>query len=647
MIRSGETPRRIWSPSTCTYEGRTLCFSQVKKKLRVTELILGEKVTFTDVETNVDCLSDRDYFLGCCTFGEAILVMGGSVNNIFAALVAVDAGKLNKQSVHVFTLNVIGQMKGIDIPYLCQVSRHRVLMYYGKRNQMWYCYIKDSTLTLTILNTCMPTTGGFYTLPIRVPGGKLLVAGANPYSKDITLISFDREPHFERIGSIPGMPRRSASLVLVGGRFVIGFGGFCGVWLNDLWVFDISTYKGSQVDCNGEWHPESSKVVLRIQDNILYLIGGQNTRCINSVPLEALANWIQDDVIRIDFKVFLKSKVCENPSQIAKDVLFEELRMAKLKIYNLEQTCHWQSGVITQLRSELSTIQNAPSTVEIDNPPLRKMLQQAKRELEYFKAKAAALQKQLDASVSPADGVVIRFPPYTLPALSFPQNLSIDICRFRELRRLKETERRCTIKKKGWLLEYKSVFSPLLSKEVLYKLFLFQHYVPSQAFYVSAISQVSSLVWPGQILSSSGSTSTLVRFRTLRLGEKLLDSESFNRVQLVVNNTIYVSESMKCAAPLEFYLAASLLNSADPLEVELSHKHISRLRRAIRNVPVLRDMANIKSVSGLIQFLQKQERRRKTGWGADDNLLSVPWVGVRHGWQPSLQIDAVGTSATW
>jgi len=87
---------------------------------------------------------------------------------------------------------------------------------------------------LTKLADKMPVQGGFAIVPIRPPNGKLLATGARSYSKNITLISTSENPTFEVVGTLPGVARESPSTILVGGRFVVGFGGNDDGYLNDL-----------------------------------------------------------------------------------------------------------------------------------------------------------------------------------------------------------------------------------------------------------------------------------------------------------------------------------------------------------------------------------------------------------------------------
>lgn len=151
--------------------------------------------------------------------------MAGEKKNVFAALVDVDEGRLSKETVCIANLAVRVGMWWASQPFLCQVSENQALLYFDGRDRMWHCNIEGGALSMRKLKTQMPAKRSFSATPICLPDGKLLVAGADPESKDIALISCCEEVQFERVGSIPGMARYWASFVLIGGRFVVGLGG--------------------------------------------------------------------------------------------------------------------------------------------------------------------------------------------------------------------------------------------------------------------------------------------------------------------------------------------------------------------------------------------------------------------------------------
>jgi len=136
----------------------------------------------------------------------------------------------------------------------------------------------------------VPTTYGFSAVPIRLPDGRLIAAGTNLGSRDIILISCDEEPHFEKIGEIPGPGRICPSGVPIRSRFVVGFGGFNHKRFRDLWIFDLHTRKASAVMKEGEWHSASIWAFLAVHSDVLYLAG----ESVHAIALQTLSELIQD-----------------------------------------------------------------------------------------------------------------------------------------------------------------------------------------------------------------------------------------------------------------------------------------------------------------------------------------------------------------
>ena len=269
------------------------------------EVILGDQAEFLRVETGVRCKTTDNWMIGCCPLGERVLVMSGQDRDVSASLVDVEEGRLSERSVHITTLTVQGDAEWSTNPFLCRASGDRALLYFDDWDRMWYCDVAGDTLTMRKLGARMPTDEGFGTAPVRLPDGRLLVAGGQgsgwSFSAAVMAIFCDEEPRFERLGDIPGAERASTSAVLAGGRFLLGFGGWCNGNLGDLWVFDAAARRGSRVRKEGEWHPEDCPVPFIVQDGTLYLLGGENSKSINLLSLRSLAGLIEDAGVRRAF----------------------------------------------------------------------------------------------------------------------------------------------------------------------------------------------------------------------------------------------------------------------------------------------------------------------------------------------------------
>jgi len=226
-----------------------------------------------------------------------MLLMGGSGYRCFAALLGVDEGELEESRVHITKLSVCGDNKWFDNPFLCSISDDRALLYFYCMDGLWYCEHRDTQVVMRKLNVRMPTNEGFCSLPIRLPDGRLLVAGGNPPTNDLTAIFPGESITFERIGSIPGMARSHASVVQARG-FVIGVGGHSEKGnLQDVWVFDLRTCRGSKVREKGRWCPKGCWHPLLVHDGILYII----SESIEAISLQTLAGLILEARVKHAF----------------------------------------------------------------------------------------------------------------------------------------------------------------------------------------------------------------------------------------------------------------------------------------------------------------------------------------------------------
>jgi len=224
--------------------------------------------------------------------------MAGEGTGVFAALVDIKEGSLANSTINITELAVEGDKEWAGSPFLSSVSDSRAMLYFAWQDSIWYCDVMNFNVIMKKLVTRMPPDGGFCTLPLRLPNGKLVVAGAWPPSRDITLITCDEEPKFETIGKIPGERRHATSTALIGERFVVGFGGNCNHYLDDLWIFDVTAGKGWPVMKRAAWHESGILVPLVVQNNTLYLLGEWTTALIHSIPLHTLFESIWDMILR-------------------------------------------------------------------------------------------------------------------------------------------------------------------------------------------------------------------------------------------------------------------------------------------------------------------------------------------------------------
>lgn len=304
----GGVARGCESFNTCTHKRKLLHFMEGGGRLCIDELFLGEKVAVARAMTGVPC---RPGLLCCCSMGDYVLVMSGGPweeRSVSAAVVSLAPSAGTPQGgepvFNARTLSVTGDLAWPNTPYLCRVSESRSLVCFDK-NEAWYCDINVSELSMRIIPTKLPCDRGFRSVPVPLEtdagAGNLLVVGAAPFSRDITLISACETLQFTRVGIIPGVGRCLGSAILIKERFLFGFGGFSGSPLDDLWIYDRKTKLASPIKQQGDWHPPDRLVVLAEGGESLYLLGGRKTQGVYCIEFKSLPGLIAVGAVRHAF----------------------------------------------------------------------------------------------------------------------------------------------------------------------------------------------------------------------------------------------------------------------------------------------------------------------------------------------------------
>lgn len=301
MKKVGGGAAEFASYNTCRLAGRVLRFFPRFQRLFVAEIALGENAVRAEADTGVECGVTLDCSVSCCALGSGVLVLAGEREGSFAALVDVGEPRAAELAVNVTKLDVSGSIPWSNWPFLCQISGDRALLYFHDRSRVWECEVRAGTLVVTDLRSPLPTRYGFGSAAVHVSDGKLLVAGAYPYTKQVTFILLGEALGFEAAGIIPGVARNATSLVLIRKRFVAGFGGLHGGLLDDLWLLDLQTGQSSAVRRGGTWHLADQWVPLAEGEDALYLVGGQWDPSVYSLPFSALASLIVAEGLREAF----------------------------------------------------------------------------------------------------------------------------------------------------------------------------------------------------------------------------------------------------------------------------------------------------------------------------------------------------------
>jgi len=305
---------RYRSDDTVNHQERVFHFCQDRKKLCVTEILFGSTLKTKTVDTGVDCKTDDDNHISCCSFGAKIFVMTGSLRNaddVLCALVTIDPGELSRESIHIEKKRLTGFHSWDFGHYLAQFAENKVWVSFDLSDEIWIGEINGDELAMTNHPGRPFTWKKIGVSPLRLPDGSLLVAGQSRSSTAILLVTLEEQLCFQELGHIPGSGREEASTVLVGGRFVVGFGGVSGItllepdyepdYVDAMWILDLKTHRVSPMKKEGEWHPGGPWPVLVVRDRELYVIGGRKTTAAHSLSFTTLVRLIQNGRVRCAF----------------------------------------------------------------------------------------------------------------------------------------------------------------------------------------------------------------------------------------------------------------------------------------------------------------------------------------------------------
>jgi len=305
MKKVGELPWGVRSYNTCEYRGRIFNFvSDYHGELLVRELLLGDEVEVKEVDTGVDWKCRRLCFLSHRPFNDKILLMAGEdhATDFFCALVSVDPGDLTKDSIHIEEKNA-REFDSYSPGYSpIPPTEGRARSPFDDSNEMRADKSNGNEVAKTRHHNGLPDGWMDCTPSLRLPDGRLLLAGGWPYSTQITLVTPGEQLSLEKIGNIPGEGRRFASTILINERFVVGFGGqFIDIRMDDMWIFDLKTRRSSRVTKRGEWHPASQWCALVVRDDNLYILGGDETASAHCLSFSTLVRLIPCGRVRCAF----------------------------------------------------------------------------------------------------------------------------------------------------------------------------------------------------------------------------------------------------------------------------------------------------------------------------------------------------------
>lgn len=291
--------------NSVTYKDHTVCVAINKFQLDLYEIQLSEtgprKLCLQSINLSFKV---ADKGLACTLLGNALLVLLHDSTNLASALTIRglwrdgEGGGSNGQPVQWDTLSVSGSTNRNFLPYLCGTERNSALLFYHDYPEMWTCHLSPQTkvLRVTPFKCTSYFSNGFCSLPVPYKSGQLLVAGGYPYKPFVVKIYTKKSllglvaypPEQEMSG------RQSVSLLLVKPGYVLGFGGYNGVYLDDFFLIDVAQHAvytlggASTSDDSEKWPKNCRKAFLTRRCEDIYVIGGEGHSRVWRVSLDEL-----------------------------------------------------------------------------------------------------------------------------------------------------------------------------------------------------------------------------------------------------------------------------------------------------------------------------------------------------------------------
>jgi len=324
MRKVGELPWEFWSFNTCEYRGRVFNFAPDDQgKLVVNEIFLGEGVEVKEIDTGVACRSRHTDLASCCLFDDKIFVVAGEneVADFFCAFVTIDPGELTRESIHIEEKRGLGSEDHWHLHSLVQLAKNKVWALFPGSNEIWTAELKGDMVVMTSHSDVLPMDYEFGGPPLRLSSRRFLAVGEGPISTGIIAVTPGEHFSFKEIGDLPREGRYYGATILVAGRFVVRFGGddYATECTDDMWIFDLRTGKASPVANEGEMPPMTYWPFLTVKDDILYIVGGADTRLVHSISLQAISELIQDTDLQSIFQTALDLEIRQYPNLRWKD----------------------------------------------------------------------------------------------------------------------------------------------------------------------------------------------------------------------------------------------------------------------------------------------------------------------------------------
>jgi len=615
MKKLMDLQQNLYSYNTVYYKDKLFNFVANRSELTITELSLESASTR---RTNRVTVSRPVTCVSCCSFGDEILLLGElkAESGFLCALVTIDSNEWGTPYVRLKERVVTGLEEHEGTIFLAHFLKNNVWVSFVNSDEVWIGELIGGELAMTNYSTHQPVARGLSAPPLRLPEGTLLLAGGNPLTNRLVLVSKVHPIWTSRIGVIPGEGRYCVSTVLVKERFVVGFGGLASKAIDEMWILDLVTHETASVKKAGQWHPAAYWSVLTVNEDTLYIIGGRDALSIHSLPLSSLLDLIQDPRIRSAFLITLMAVACPSAAHLS------ELQTLVDQSFSLQADLRSAKEENSQLAA---TLEQERSTAQRRVLPVwaRDRLAYQHYRDDYDLRWYEGDYQESEEGQSP---ICIHLPFKNLPYIIFPRGCLLEAFELRKLLTSMDMHERSLPRKISFIREYQTAFLPLLGEGLIKTISRARGAICHLTILCRVIFELSVSLSPGELFPNKESMRTLARSVPLRPDWKLMDSFAAKTALTIFQGKLQPRESVITFVPPSYGAIISLLSSHDPLCSEARHYSTGRLRKALKFARVIERADDSCGLEEPISLFQKARALMIQGLGGpNEDARCRPW----------------------
>jgi len=323
MKELGSAPAELRAYNTCRIRDSIFYMKLQDGELILSEGKLGDTVYFTDIELGVTTRATLPIMVSICVFNEEIFVLvcddTDSYQLSYAALLDPFCSGGN---VRIWQLNIKpSPYKFSKVKAMVQCSPTGIFLVWWRRFSIFGLTIADGTVTPASYALSTAPVDPPRMLPLPLPDNSFLLIGSSSGSTRVTKITSTKGKYCDTpLAPLSNAVRSETTCVLVLDRFVIGA---CGVpeqmcrrypLATALFIYDLHTQRTFDVP-GFDIDPNVKSPFLTVADSNLYIVGGEGSPVVLSIPLDLIFESADSVDLRRDYTIE-KEKMAELRGQL-------------------------------------------------------------------------------------------------------------------------------------------------------------------------------------------------------------------------------------------------------------------------------------------------------------------------------------------